>query len=67
MEPCTTSLGDSYKWAELMSADAFWAFEEVGLDNEDGVREFGRKFRETVLSLGGGFSPMEVFEEFIPL
>mmetsp|Transcript_3579 Transcript_3579/g.5170 ORF Transcript_3579/g.5170 Transcript_3579/m.5170 type:complete len:802 (+) Transcript_3579:84-2489(+) len=54
----------SYKWAEVMSADAFGAFEDVGLDNEEGVREVGRKFRETVLSLGGGVSPSEVFEQF---
>jgi oligopeptidase A len=46
----------SYKWAEVMSADAFAAFEEVGLDNEDAVRETGRRFRETVLALGGGRS-----------
>merc|ERR1712051_364566 len=42
----------SYKWAEVMSADAFGAFEEVGLENEDKVREVGMKFRESVLSLG---------------
>lgn len=54
----------SYKWAEVMSADAFGAFEDVGLDNEEGVKEVGRKFRETVLSLGGGVSPMEVFKQF---
>ena len=54
----------SYKWAEVMSADAFGAFEDVGLDNEEGVKEVGRKFRETVLSLGGGVSPTEVFEQF---
>lgn len=54
----------SYKWAEVMSADAFGAFEEIGLDNEEGVRKVGKKFRETVLSLGGGIPPMEVFKEF---
>lgn len=54
----------SYKWAEVMSADAFGAFEEVGLDNEEGVREVGRKFRDTVLSLGGGVAPMDVFTQF---
>lgn len=54
----------SYKWAEVMSADAFGAFEEVGLENEDKVKEIGRKFRETVLSLGGGIEPMTVFKEF---
>jgi oligopeptidase A len=37
----------SYKWAEVMSADAFSAFEEVGLDNEEEVRKVGRRFRGT--------------------
>merc|ERR1719491_264597 len=54
----------SYKWAEVMSADAFGAFEDVGLDNEEGVREVGRKFRDTVLSLGGGIAPSDVFKQF---
>jgi len=36
-----------------MSADAFAAFEEAGLDNEVKVKETGRRFRNTVLSLGG--------------
>ncbi len=54
----------SYKWAEVMSADAFGAFEEVGLENEEKVKKVGRKFRETVLSLGGGIEPMAVFKEF---
>jgi len=54
----------SYKWAEVMSADAFGAFEDVGLDNEEGVRSVGKKFRETVLSLGGGVPPAVVFKEF---
>ncbi len=54
----------SYKWAEVLSADAFAAFEEVGLDNEEAVRETGRRFRDTVLSLGGSKSPAEVFAAF---
>ncbi len=54
----------SYKWAEVLSADAFSAFEEAGLDNESAVAETGRRFRETVLALGGSKHPMEVFEEF---
>ena len=37
--------------AEVMSADAFAAFEEVGLDYEDEVRKTGLKFRDTVLSM----------------
>jgi oligopeptidase A len=54
----------SYKWAEVLSADAFSAFEEVGLDNEELIRATGRRFRETVLSLGGSRHPAEVFEAF---
>ena len=42
----------SYKWAEVLSADAFSAFEEVGLDDEAAVAATGRKFRDTVLSEG---------------
>ena len=48
----------------LQPADAFSAFEEVGLENEDDVRKVGMKFRDTVLSLGGGVPPMEVFKQF---
>jgi oligopeptidase A len=54
----------SYKWSEVLSADAFGAFEEAGLTNEDKIRELGRKFRDTILALGGGRHPMDVFEEF---
>ncbi len=54
----------SYKWAEVLSADAFSAFEEVGLDAEDHVVATGRRFRDTVLSLGGSRSPAEIFEAF---
>ncbi len=54
----------SYKWAEVLSADAFSAFEEVGLENEAAIQATGRRFRETVLSLGGSRHPGEVFETF---
>ena len=54
----------SYKWAEVLSADAFAAFEEVGLDQEEQVQATGARFRDTVLSLGGSRSPAEVFEAF---
>lgn len=54
----------SYKWAEVMSADAFGAFEDVGLENEEEVKKVGNKFRDTVLSLGGGVSPSQVFKQF---
>ena len=54
----------SYKWAEVLAADAFAAFEEAGLDDEAAVASTGRRFRETVLSLGGSRHPMEVFKAF---
>ncbi len=54
----------AYKWAEVLSADAFSAFEDGGLDNEALVQATGRRFRATVLSLGGSRSPAEVFEAF---
>ena len=54
----------SYKWAEVLSADAFAAFEEAGLDDEAAAQATGRRFRETVLSLGGSRHPMEIFRAF---
>ena len=54
----------SYKWAEVLSADAFSAFEEVGLENEEQIRATGRRFRDTVLSLGGSLDPKAVFAAF---
>ncbi len=52
----------SYKWAEVLSADAFSAFEEAGLEDESAIAETGRRFRDTVLSLGGGRAPALVFK-----
>ena len=54
----------SYKWAEIMSADAFSAFEEIDLNNKIEVAKVGRKFRETVLSKGGSEHPSDVFNQF---
>ena len=54
----------SYKWAEVLSADAFSAFEEAPLDDEEAVRATGRRYRDTVLALGGSCAPMEVFVAF---
>lgn len=54
----------SYKWAEILSADAFSAFEEAGLDNPDAIQQTGRRFRDTVLALGGSRHPMQVFKAF---
>ena len=49
----------SYKWAEVLSADAFAAFEESGFAPETGAR-----FRDTVLAQGGSREAMELFVEF---
>lgn len=54
----------SYKWAEVLSADAFAAFEEAGLDNEQTIAQVGHRFRDTVLALGGSQHPMQVFTAF---
>ncbi|MDB9314930.1 M3 family metallopeptidase [Spirulina sp. CS-785/01] len=54
----------SYKWAEVLSADAFAAFEEAGLENETALVTTGKRFRDTVLALGGSLHPMEVFKSF---
>jgi oligopeptidase A len=50
----------SYKWAEVLSADAFSAFEETGIFN----RETGKQFLECILEQGGSREPMELFVEF---
>ncbi len=54
----------SYKWAEVLSADAFAAFEEAGLGDDEAVRSTGRRFRDTVLGLGGSQPAMETFVAF---
>ncbi|OLP85681.1 putative cytosolic oligopeptidase A [Symbiodinium microadriaticum] len=54
----------SYKWAEVLSADAFAAFEEAGLEDEAALRSVGRRFRDTVLGCGGGRHPSKVYRDF---
>jgi oligopeptidase A len=53
-----------YKWAEILSADAFAAFEDAGLDDPQALAATGRRFRDTVLALGGSRHPAEVFRDF---
>jgi len=53
----------SYKWAEVLSADAFAAFEEAGLGAAD-VERTGRRFRDTVLANGGSRPAGELFAAF---
>ena len=50
----------SYKWAEVLSADAFSRFEEEGVFNA----QTGQSFREVILANGGSREPMELFVEF---
>tara|TARA_R110002049_G_scaffold57581_16_gene157748 strand:+ start:176 stop:2209 length:2034 start_codon:yes stop_codon:yes gene_type:complete len=50
----------SYKWAEVLSADAFSRFEEEGIFNE----ATGEDFRKHILEVGGSREPMDVFVAF---
>ena len=54
----------SYKWAEVLSADAFSMFEEAGLENDQKIKDIGKNFKETILSLGGSLPPLEIFKLF---
>ena len=55
----------SYKWAEVLSADAYAAFEEAATP-QSGVlnAEVGRRYREAILEAGGSRSAMENFKAF---
>jgi oligopeptidase A len=50
----------SYKWAEVLAADAFSAFEEHGIFNAD----VARRFLGSILEQGGSRDAMEAFVEF---
>ncbi|MFL6619525.1 MAG: M3 family metallopeptidase [Povalibacter sp.] len=50
----------SYKWAEVLAADAFSAFEEEGIFNE----QVSRRFLSAILEKGGSRDAMEAFVEF---
>jgi len=54
----------SYKWAEVLAADAFAAFEEAGITSAEAVAATGMQFRKTVLACGGARHPMDVFRAF---
>ena len=53
----------SYKWAEVLSADAYAAFEEALSQGKQQV-ETGRKYREAILEAGGSRPAMESFKAF---
>lgn len=50
----------SYKWAEVLDADAFEYFKETGIFN----KETAAKFKDFVLSQGGTQKPMELYKQF---
>jgi oligopeptidase A len=50
----------SYKWAEVLSADAFSRFEEEGIFNS----QTGQDFLNNILEKGGSKEPMELFKAF---
>ncbi|SUI90759.1 oligopeptidase A [Shewanella morhuae] len=51
----------SYKWAEVLSADAFSRFEDEGIFNP----ETGRRFLHNILEMGGSAEPMDLFKQFM--
>ncbi len=50
----------SYKWAEVLDADAFAYFQEQGIFD----KETAKKFKDNVLSQGGTVAPMELYKKF---
>lgn len=50
----------SYKWAEVLEADAFKAFKEKGVFS----KEMAERFRSCILSKGGTEPPMQLYERF---
>lgn len=50
----------SYKWAEVLSADAFSKFEEQGIFNN----QTGKEFLHSILEQGGSREPLDLFIEF---
>jgi oligopeptidase A len=50
----------SYSWAEVLSADVWSAFEEAGVFDP----ETGRRYRQTILEVGGSRAAMDSFKAF---
>jgi peptidyl-dipeptidase Dcp len=50
----------SYKWAEVLDADAFEYFKERGIFN----KEVATKFKQNILAAGGSAHPMELYKAF---
>ncbi|WP_325343699.1 M3 family metallopeptidase [Xylophilus sp.] len=54
----------SYKWAEVLSADAYAAFEETAQPDGTPDPETGRRYREAILEAGGSRPAIESFKAF---
>tara|TARA_B100000700_G_C15050854_1_gene860258 strand:+ start:771 stop:2912 length:2142 start_codon:yes stop_codon:yes gene_type:complete len=54
----------SYKWAEVLSADAYSAFEDILKNNNESISDVGLRFRQTILAQGGSRSPQEIYISF---
>ncbi|MEH6436172.1 M3 family metallopeptidase [Massilia sp. DD77] len=54
----------SYKWAEVLSADAYAAFEEALEHGVDQLTETGRRFQREILAVGGSRPALESFKAF---
>ena len=54
----------SYKWAEVLSADAYAAFEETAAADGTPNAETGRRYRQAILEAGGSRPAMESFKAF---
>jgi oligopeptidase A len=54
----------SYKWAEVLSADAYAAFEEATMAGGGALDETGRRFQQEILAVGGSRPALESFKAF---
>ena len=54
----------SYKWAEVLSADAYAAFEESTQPDGSPSVETGRRYRREILEVGGSRPALESFKAF---